>query len=95
VGDQNGIDVVNLSLGTTIQDHLYSLYELVDQAYYSGIVLVTAANNMRVVSAPSLYAPVVSLACYRGVTDDNLLNFWCNPTPPVEFGALGINVRVG
>lgn len=89
------MDVVNLSLGTTIQDHFYSLYELVDQAYYRGTVLVTAANNMRIPSAPSLYAPVVSVACYRGATDDNPLNFWCNPTPPVEFGALGINVRVG
>ena len=92
---ENGMDVVNLSLGTTIQDHFYSLYELVDQAYYRGVVLVTAANNMRIPSAPSLYAPVVSVACYRGATDDNLLDFWCNPTPPVEFGALGINVRVG
>jgi subtilisin family serine protease len=92
---ENGMHVVNLSLGTTVRDYFYALYELVDQAYYRGTVLVTAANNMRVASAPSLYAPVVSVACYQGARDDNLLNFWCNPSPPVEFGAPGINVRVG
>jgi subtilisin len=92
---ENGMHVVNLSLGTTIRDYFYLLYELVDQAYYRGTVLVTAANNMRVPSAPSLYASVVSVACYHGASDDDVLNFWCNPSPPVEFGAPGINVRVG
>ena len=92
---ENGMDVVNLSLGTTVRDYFHLLYELVDQAYYRGTVLVTAANNMRVASAPSLYASVISVACYQGASDGDLLNFWCNPSPPVEFGAPGINVRVG
>lgn len=92
---ENGMHVVNLSLGTTVRDYFHLLYELVDQAYYRGTVLVTAANNMRVLSAPSLYAPVISVACYQGASDDDVLNYWCNPSPPVEFGAPGINVRVG
>ena len=92
---ENGMHVVNLSLGTTIRDYFHLLYELVDQAYYRGTVLVTAANNMPVLSAPSLYSPVISVACYKGATDDDILNFWCNPSPPVELGAPGINVRVG
>ena len=92
---ENKMDVVNLSLGTTARDYFALLYELVDQAYYRGTVLVTAANNMRVTSAPSLYASVISVACYQGASNDDLLSFWCNPSPPVEFGAPGINVRVG
>ena len=90
----NGMQVVNLSLGTTIRDYFYLLHELVDRAYYRGTVLVTAANNMPVPSAPSLYAAVVSVACYDGATEGDPLSFYCNPTPPVEFGAPGIDVRL-
>ena len=86
--------VVNLSLGTTSRDHFQLFHELVDEAYYRGVVLVTAANNMPVLSAPSLYAAVVSVACHEDAKGDDPLDFYCNPSPPVEFGAPGINVRL-
>ena len=46
---------------------------------------------MPIASAPSLYAAVVSVAAHE-VQDPTLV--YCNPDPPVEFGATGIDVRV-
>ena len=88
----NNMQVVNMSLGTPNREYFSRFHELVDEAYYRRIILVTAANNMPVVSFPSLYATVISAACYDGVSGDDPLEFYCNPTPPVEFGAKGIDV---
>ena len=89
----NDMNVVNLSLGTPNREHYSSFHELVDEAYYRGMVLVTAANNMPILSFPSLYAAVVSVACYEGAKVDDPREFYFNPSPPVEFGAPGINIR--
>jgi subtilisin family serine protease len=88
---EQGMDVVNLSLGTTKQDYFGMFHELADQAYFKNVMLVTAANNMPVTSYPSLFAAVTSVACHEG-TDP--YEFYYNPEPPVEFGAPGINVTV-
>ena len=88
---ENGMHVCNLSLGSTKRDLFAPLHELADLAYFRSIVLVTAANNVPVPSAPSLYASVISVAAHD-VEDPYLI--YSNPEPPVEFGALGIDVRV-
>jgi subtilisin family serine protease len=90
----NAVDVCNLSLGSTNKDFFSEFHELVDEAYHRGMVLVTAANNMPVVSFPSLYAAVLSVACYEGSASGDPLEFYCNPSPPVEFGAHGTDVRI-
>jgi subtilisin family serine protease len=54
-------------------------------------MLVAAANNMPIPSFPSLYASVISVGSHQ-VQDPHC--FFYNPQPPVEFGALGIDVRV-
>lgn len=84
-------DVINLSLGTTRRDFAPLFHELVDAAYFRGLLLVTAANNRPETSYPSLYASVISVAAHEG---SDPLEFYYNPAPPVEFGARGINVRV-
>jgi subtilisin len=86
-----GLDVVNLSLGSTKAEYFGLFHELADAAYFKNVVLVTAANNMPVTSYPSLYAAVLSVACHEG---QDPYEFFYNPTPPVEFGAPGINVSV-
>ena len=91
---ENGMHVANLSLGTPNREFFSRFHELADEAYYQRTVLVTAANNMPVLSFPSLYSSVVSVACYEGATGEDPLGFYCNPSPPVEFGAPGIDVRV-
>ena len=88
---ENGMQVVNLSLGTTKREFYAVLHELADAAYFKNIVLVTAANNMTLPSFPSTYAAVISVASHE--VDDPYF-FYYNPSPPVEYGAPGIGVRV-
>jgi subtilisin family serine protease len=88
---ENGMQVCNLSLGTTKRDFFAALHELADLAYYRNTILVAAANNMPIPSFPSMYSSVISVASHD-VRDDDL--FYYNPAPPVEYGALGIDVRV-
>jgi subtilisin len=88
---ENGMDVCNLSLGTTSRDFYARLHQLADQAYFRNALLVTAANNMPIPSFPSVYASVVSVAATE---EKDPSRFYYNPRPPVEFGAPGINLKV-
>ena len=88
---ENGAHVCNLSLGTTKRDFFAVLHELVDNAYFRRITLVTAANNVPIASYPSVYSTVISVAAHD-VPDPDV--YYCNPDPPVDFGAHGIDVRV-
>jgi subtilisin family serine protease len=88
---ENKMNVCNLSLGTTRKEYYGLLHELVDQAYFQNMILVTAANNMPVPSFPSLYASVISVASHEG---KDPYCFYYNPQPPVEFGAPGIDLPV-
>src|SRR5262249_3562226 len=66
-------------------------HDLVDQAYFQGTLLVTAANNVPLPSYPSLFATVLSVASHAG---RDPYEFYYNVAPPVEFGAPGINLDV-
>ena len=88
---ENGMHVCNLSLGTAKKDFLALLHELADLAYFRNIMLIAAANNMALPLFPSIFSSVISVASHD-IKDPYL--FYYNPQPPVEFGALGINVRV-
>ena len=88
---EQGFDVINLSLGTTKRDWALPFYEICDQGYFRGSLLVTAANNIVRPSFPSLYASVTSVACNLA-TDP--FRFHYNPEPPTEFLARGIDVEV-
>lgn len=88
---ENGMDVCNLSLGTTRKDFYSVFHELADLAYFRNVMLVTAANNMPTPSFPSVYASVISVASHD---EKDPYRFYYNPQPPVEFGAPGIDVRV-
>jgi subtilisin len=91
---ENGMHVVNLSLGTTKREFFGLFHDIADTAYHRGVTLVTAANNMPELSFPSLFAASLSVACHAGARGEDPLDFYCNPDPPVEFGAYGIGVRV-
>ena len=87
----HGMDVCNLSLGTGKREFFAVLHELADLAYFRNVMLVTAANNkpgprFRPSSHPSSRLPS------HDRQDADLVYY--NPAPPVEFGALGIDVRV-
>lgn len=88
---ERGYDVINLSLGTKLRDWALPFHELCDEAYFGGSLVVTAANNIRSASYPSLYASVTSVACNHA-TDP--FRFHANPEPPTEFLARGLDVEV-
>jgi subtilisin family serine protease len=85
------MQVVNLSLSTGRREHFSTFHELVDQAYFACTALVCAVNNVAGPSYPSQFAAVFSVAANQA-TDP--FRFAYNPTPPVEFGAPGIDVQV-
>jgi subtilisin len=89
---EQGVQVVNLSLGTTVNDFREGLHELADLAAFHNVLLVTAANNMPVPSYPSMFASVISVAATEEATRAEDLLY--NPAPPVNFGAPGINIDV-
>ena len=88
---EQGVAVVNLSLSSRSEAMFGAFHELADQAYFANTLLVSAANNVRVASYPSLFAAVVSVAAHD--LADPVVWFY-NPRPPVEFGAPGVNVDV-
>ena len=67
------------------------LRELADLAYFKNSLIVAAAHNMPVVSYPWRFPAVVSVGSHSG-TDP--LEFYANPTPPVEFLACGVEVEL-
>jgi len=88
---ENNIQVVNMSLSTAKEDYFGMFHDLVDQAYFKNMNLVCAASNYPEASYPSLYSAVISVAAHEG-TDP--FTFYYNPSPPVEFGAPGIDLDV-
>lgn len=85
------MQVVNMSLSSSSQQWFASLHEIADEAYFRNIMLVCAANNRPGPTYPSEYASVISVAAREG-SDPHAVAY--NPSPPVEFGARGIDVDV-
>jgi subtilisin family serine protease len=88
---ENGMHVVNLSLSTTRAEYFGMFHHLTDDAYFKNTLLVSAMSNFPGISYPSQYASVIAVAAHDG---KDPFTFYYNPTPPVEFGAPGIDVRV-
>lgn len=86
-----GIDVVNLSLSSKSEALFGLFHELADEAYFHNVVLVSAANNAPGNSFPSLFSSVISVAAHAEPDPQRL---YYNPSPPVEFGAWGVDVPV-
>ncbi|MFM2077762.1 MAG: hypothetical protein RJA49_1652 [Actinomycetota bacterium] len=85
------IDVINLSMSTSSDRWAESFWELVDEAAYRRVMLVSAMNNERKRTIPSEFAGVFSVACAPGTDRERV---WCNPSGPPEWGAAGIDVDV-
>ncbi|MGH2753469.1 MAG: S8 family serine peptidase [Actinomycetota bacterium] len=88
---ENGIQVANMSLSTSKRDFFDMFHELADEAYFHNVMLVSAINNVKARSYPSEYSSVFSVAAHAR---KDPFGFDYNPSPPVEFGAPGISVRV-
>lgn len=88
---ENGMHVINMSLSTSRSDYFSLFHQLADDAYFKGVMLVAAVNNVPAPSYPSQYSSVLSVAAHEG---QDPFTYYYNPRPPVEFGAPGIDVRV-
>lgn len=88
---ENGMQVINLSLSTSRTEYYGLFHELADLAYFKNVLLVSAVNNIPAPSFPSLYSSVISVAAHEGCDP---FTYYYNPSPPVEFGAPGIELEV-
>jgi subtilisin family serine protease len=88
---ERGMHVVNMSLSTSRKEYYGLFHELADEAYFKNVSLVSAVNNIPAPSYPSLYSSVISVAAHDG---KDPFTYYYNPSPPVEFGAPGINIQV-
>jgi subtilisin len=88
---EQGFDVVNMSLSTTKSQFVGVLHELADSAYFRRSILVASAHNMPVESYPWRFSSVLSVGTHER---PNPLEFFYNPSPPVEFFARGVDVEV-
>jgi subtilisin len=86
-----GISIVNMSLSSRSEAMFPILHALADRSYFANTLLVCAANNMPGPSYPSLFAAVLSVAAHDVPDPDT---WFYNPSPPVEFGAYGVDVDV-
>lgn len=88
---EHDVQIANMSLSTSSERFLETFYDLVDQAAYRRLLLVSAMNNERKTTIPSEFSGVFSVACSPGTDPETFL---CNPNGPAEWGAAGIDVEV-
>lgn len=89
---ENGVHVMNLSLSSKSERLFPFFHEVVDQAYFRHVCLVSAVNNVPGLSFPSTFSSVFSVAAHSIPEPEA---FFYNPAPPVEWGAWGVDVPVG
>ena len=88
---ERGAQVMNLSLSSKSERLFPYFHEVVDQAYFRHVALVSAVNNVPGLSYPSTFSSVFSVAAHA-IPDPE--TFFYNPSPPVEGGAWGVDVPV-
>ncbi|HVM29714.1 MAG TPA: S8 family serine peptidase [Candidatus Limnocylindrales bacterium] len=88
---ERGAQVMNMSLSSKSERLFPHFHELVDQAYFRHICLVSAVNNYPGLSYPSTFSSVFSVAAHSLPEPET---FFYNPAPPVEWGAWGVDVPI-
>lgn len=89
---ERGVQVMNLSLSSKSERLFPFFHEVVDQAYFHHVALVSAVNNVPGLSFPSTFSSVFSVAAHDIRQPET---FFYNPSPPVEWGAWGVDVPIG
>lgn len=62
---EQGVQVINVSLGTLLEEMLRPLYVLCEKARREGIIVVAAGHNARDWSYPAIFDPVIGVAADR------------------------------
>lgn len=87
----SGAQVINCSLSSNKADYKSLFQDVADEAHFAGAMLVCAVNNVPSDSFPATFASVISVAAHDGSDPEA---FDANPSPPVDFGAPGIDTEV-
>jgi subtilisin len=87
----NGIPIVNLSLGTTRDAFFGPLHGLADRAYFNRLVMVAASSNAPNPSFPAIFSSIIGV---RAIYCENPFDFSYSDNPPVEFLARGVDVKL-
>ncbi|HET7230469.1 MAG TPA: S8 family serine peptidase [Longimicrobium sp.] len=62
---ERGVNVVNLSLGTTLEGTLHALYAACEKARRQGIIVVAAGHNSRDWSYPAIFENVIGVSAAK------------------------------
>jgi len=62
---EQGVNVVNLSLGTTLEGTLHPLYAACEKARRQGIIVVAAGHNSRDWSYPAIFENVIGVSAAK------------------------------
>jgi subtilisin family serine protease len=89
---EQGVQVMSLSLSSKSERLFPFFHEVVDEAYFRHVCLVSAVNNVPGLSYPSTFSSVFSVAAHAIPEPET---FFYNPAPPVEWGAWGVDVPIG
>jgi subtilisin family serine protease len=65
---ERGVNVVNLSLGTTLEGTLHPLYAACEKARRQGIIVVAAGHNSKDWSYPAIFENVIGVSAARFVS---------------------------
>ncbi|HET7676808.1 MAG TPA: S8 family serine peptidase [Candidatus Limnocylindrales bacterium] len=88
---ERGAQVANLSLSSKSEALYGTFHAIADEAYFRNVALVSAANNVPGPSYPSLFSSVFSVAAHG---EPDPWRIYYNPSPPVEWGAWGVDVPI-
>jgi len=87
---ENGMDVINLSLGTTNRVYTGKFFKLLEDAYYNGNIIVCAAKSIPSFSLPSVFSSVISVS-YEDFSDT--FSFVYHRGRKIEFDAPGACIK--
>lgn len=88
---ERGVDVVNLSLGTTLEGTLHPLYAACEKARRQGIIVVAAGHNSRDWSYPAIFENVIGVSAARF---GSAYDFRYRPDEAMECEAWGVEQPV-
>lgn len=88
---QQGIRLVNMSLATSKQQWIESLYQLAEQAYLQNTIIVASRRNVGDLGCPAMFSSVISVD-RETYTDRYQLGYRANNM--IEYDARGTEIEV-
>ncbi|HSU13173.1 S8 family peptidase [Longimicrobium sp.] len=88
---ERGVDVVNLSLGTTLEGTLHPLYAACEKARQQGMIIVAAGHNSRDWSYPAIFENVIGVSAARF---ESAYEYRYHPDEAMECQAWGVEQPV-